>query len=431
MNARVVSRLAVAAGVLFVTLALPASAQGVFNETRPGVWGEVADEQGNPVPELAVKMARNVEGDPGGTVKTTKKGTFIFPQLELFEAGYILRLDSTEWYIRKYHIRTRRGTKEIYQDDEGSLGPSSQDKLPIVRHRGANTTISLVVARISEYVAPAAAPGAPGAPVAAAPKRELTLPEKADEAAALGDYAAAIDLLGQALAEKPNDPDLTWTKATYMAKSGDTQGAIREGSRAIQAAPDRTGIRLQMAAWMEERGQLAAAIPLLEKERELQPNSPAVAQALFEAYGEAGQADNAAKEVDRWLAIAPTAPEAMLAKADILNSKGDYAGAEEIFRKLAAADSKNADRMYYNAGVSIMNKKGVTNEDRKRAITAFEKSVETNPKYAKAWNQLGLAYLGLGDYAKAREAFKKFLELDSSSPDAVAAKDLMKALPAR
>ena len=87
--------------------------------------------------------------------------------------------------------------------------------------------------------------------------------------------------------------------------------------------------------------------------------------------------------------------------------------------------------MYYNAGMSIMNKHGITNEDRKRAITAFEKSVEVNPKYAKAWNQLGLAYLGLAEYGKAREAFKKFLELDSSSPDAVAAKDMLKALPAR
>ena len=119
MNVRVVSRIAVAAGVLFAACALHAAAQGVLNETRPGVWGEVADEQGNPVPDLAIKMARNVEGDPGGTVKTTKKGTFIFPQLELFEAGYILSLDSPEWYIRKYHIKTRRGTREIFQDDRG------------------------------------------------------------------------------------------------------------------------------------------------------------------------------------------------------------------------------------------------------------------------------------------------------------------------
>jgi len=429
MNGCVVIRLALAAGALFAACAAPASAQGVFTETRPGVWGEVADEQGNPVPDLAIKMTRNVEGDPGGTVKTTKKGTFIFPQLELFEAGYILSLDSTEWYIRKYHIRTRRGTKEIFQDDEGSLNPKAQDKLPIVRHRGANTTISLVVAKVAEYVAPAAA--VPGAPAAGQPKRELTLAEKADEAAALGDTATAIDLLDQALVEKPNDPDLMWSKATYMAKAGDTQGAVREGYRVVQVAPDRTNVRLQMAGWMADRGQLAAAVPLLEKERELQPQNALVAKALFEAYGEAGQKENAAKEVDRWLSIAPADPEALLAKADILSTQGDYSGAEEIFRKLAAADPKNADRMYYNAGISIMNKHGITNEDRKRAITAFEKSVETNPKYAKAWNQLGLAYLGMGDYAKAREAFKKFLELDSSSADAVAAKDMLKALPAR
>ena len=285
------------------------------------------------------------------------------------------------------------------------------------------------MARVTDYVAPAAAPVAGAAP--GQPKKDLTPAEKADEAAALGDYTAAIEILGQALTEKPNDPDLMWSRATYMAKAGDTQGAVREGYRVIQVAPDRTGVRLQMSAWMAERGQIAAAVPLLEKERELQPQNALVAKVLFEAYGEAGQPENAAKEADRWLSIAPTDPEALLAKADILSGKGDFAGAEEIFRKLAATDPQNADRMFYNAGVSIMNKKGVTNDDRKRAITAFEKSVEVNPKYAKAWNQLGLAYLGLGEYGKARDSFKKFLELDSSSPDAAAAKDLLKALPAR
>ncbi len=429
MNVRVVSRLAAAAGVLFAACALPAAAQGVLNETRPGVWGEVADEQGNPVPDLPIKLARNVEGDPGFVMKTTKKGTFIFPQVELFEAGYLLTVDSPEWYIRKYQIRTRRGTREIFQDDSGSLNPKAQDKLPIVKHRGANTTISLVVAKVTDYVAPASAPAAGAAP--GQPKKDLTPAEKADEAAALGDYPAAIEILGQALTEKPNDPDLMWARATYMAKAGDTQGAVREAYRLIQVAPDRIGVRLQMAVWMAERGQIAAAVPLLEKERELQPQNALVAKALFEAYGEAGQTENAAKEADRWLSIAPSDSEALLAKADILSGKGDFAGAEEIFRKLAAADPQAADRMFYNAGVSIMNKKGVTNDDRKRAITAFEKSVEVNPKYAKAWNQLGLAYLGLGEYGKARDSFKKFLELDSSSADAAEARDLLKALPAR
>ena len=324
MSLRVVIRLALAAGVALAACALPAAAQGVFNETRPGVWGEVADEQGNPVPDLPIKLARNGEGDPGFVMKSTKKGTFIFPQLELFEAGYVLTIDSPEWYIRKYHIRTRRGTREIFQDDEGSLNPKAQDMLPVVKHRGANTAISLVVARVAEYLPPAAAPAQGAAP--GQPKKELTPAEKADEAAALGDYAAAIEILGQALTEKPNDPDLMWARANYMAKAGDTQGAVREANRVIQVAPDRTGVRLQTAAWMAERGQTAAAIPLLEKERELQPQSALVAKALFEAYGEAGQPENAAKEVDRWLSIAPTDPEALLAKAGILSAKGDFAG---------------------------------------------------------------------------------------------------------
>ncbi len=429
MNLSAVLRLALATGVLVAGLLTVAVAQGVLNETKPGIWGEALDAAGNPVEDLPIRLRRNVEGDPGFVVKTTKKGSFVFPQVELYEAGYILTLDDPAWYIRKYQIRARRGTREIYQDDTGQLNPKAQDQLPIVRHRGANTTISLEVAKVADYQPPAAAAGAPGAP--AAPTRELTLAEKADEAAALGDYAAAVDLLGQALEKTPDDADLLWARARYLAKSGDTPGAIREGSRVVQIAPERKGVRLEMAAWMSDRGQIVAAIPLLEKERELDPQNPTVAKALVGAYGEAGQSDKLEAELERWLTIAPDDPEALLAQADFLARKGDYAAAEQIFQKLAAADPANADRMYYNAGVSIMNKSGVTNDDRKRAITAFEKSVEVNPKYAKAYNQLGLAYLGLGDYAKAREAFKKFVELDPGSPDAAAAKDMLKALPAK
>lgn len=428
MTMSAVLRLALATGVLVAASLSLSLAQGVLNETKPGIWGEALDAEGNPVPDLPIRLKRNVEGDPGFVVKTTKKGAFVFPQVELFEAGFILTIDDPEWYIRKYQIRARRGTREIYQDDTGQLNPKAQDQLPVVRHRGANTTISLEVARVADYKAPAAAPGAPGAPP---PARELTLAEKADEAAALGDYATAVDLLGQALAAAPDDVELLWARARYLAKSGDTPGAIREGSRVIQLQPERKGARLEMAAWMSDRGQLTAAIPLLEKERELDPQSTVVAKGLVGAYGEAGQADKLEAEVARWLSIAPDDPEALLAQADLLARKGDYEAAEQIFRKLAASDPANADRMYYNAGVSIMNKHGVTNDDRKRAITAFEKSVEVNPKYAKAYNQLGLAYLGLGDYAKAREAFKKFVELEPSGPDADAAKDMLKALPAK
>ena len=203
MSLRVVIRLALAAGVVLAACALPAAAQGVFNETRPGVWGEVADEQGNPVPDLPIKLARNVEGDPGFVMKSTKKGTFIFPQLELFEAGYVLTIDSPEWYIRKYHIRTRRGTREISRTTRGR-----SIRRPRTSCRSSSTAVRT---RRSRWSWPGSRSTFPGRRTgsgrgAGSAEGELTPAEKADEAAALGDYAAAIEILGPGADRKAQRP---------------------------------------------------------------------------------------------------------------------------------------------------------------------------------------------------------------------------------
>lgn len=408
----------------------PATAQSMA-EKKVGVYGTVIDEAGTPVPEITILLVPNTATDSPMKVQTSKKGAFVFPAVEFNPDYYRLKIESSEWFVRKYKIRTRRASGEIWQDDEGSLGPTNQDKMVELRYRGGNATVEFVLAKIADFkVAPA--PGQTAAAQGGVPAAERSFEDMAEEATAMGDYKAAAELLTKALEAKPDDPELLYKHAQAMARNGDLVVALREGQKVLLLSPERKEIRRKMAAWMMDRGDMDGALPLLEKEKSLDPENPAVAKLLVTVYDSAGRKEDMGKEAERWLQLAPKDTEAVLTMANIKTEAGDFAAAEKLFQDLASSDPENAPTMYFNAGVSTMNKPGLGPEDRKRAITAFKKAVELNPKMAKAYMRMGECYLGLGDYPTARAQFEQFLKVASpDDPEVKDAKDMIKALPTK
>lgn len=51
------------------------------------------------------------------------------------------------------------------------------------------------------------------------------------------------------------------------------------------------------------------------------------------------------------------------------------------------------------------------------AIDAYKQAIRSNPDYAKAHYNLGVAYLGLGDKSSALDEYKVLNELDKESAD--------------
>ncbi len=432
---RVTILLAAAVAVaLALTSVLPARALSLW-ESRPGVWGKIHDEEGNPVPGIKVWLKPATGTGATLTAKTNRKGIFVFPRVEFFKDGYRIGIDSDTWFIRGFHLRTRRLSHEIWQDDkyEGLL-PGQQDRMPVLQYRGGNATVEFTVARIEDYqekLAQMQRAKAAQARAQAAEKRrkKMTPAELGDEAMALGNFKEAAEQYAKALAENPDDADLLWKRAQALGRAGDTGAALREAQKLLQLDPERKGVRLWMARWMQESGQLQFAIPYLEKERELSPEDARVHKLLVEAYRDAGQQDKVKDAIEKWLAAIPDDTEAMLEMAQIKAAEGDAAGAEELFKKVAEKDPENADKLYYNVGATIMNRDNLTKADRERAVVAFEKALEINPNYAKAHLQLGYALLGLGKLKEARAHFEKFVELAPDSPEAKDARALASELP--
>lgn len=422
--------LAAAAGAA-VLCAAPAFGLS-FMEERDGVWGKVEDVDGNPLPDVTITLAKNREGARVLEVETNSRGTFGFPRVEFFDAGYRIGINSDQYFIREFLVRTRRLNKDVWQDDSGKLTPDTQDRIPDVRYRGGNAYIEFTLARISDFESAEKRREAEARRAKAKQqkeqRRELTPVEKAQQAVALGDYAAAAEHFEKALEDKPEDADLRWRYANALNRAGNVGKALREAREVLELAPERTGVRLRMATWMQDRGQLSMAVPLLEKEQELDPGNGDVLKLLIAAYREAGQPEKAETTIRQWAESSPNDPEALLALAEVRADKGDFAGAEELYAKIAEMSPEGAHKMFYNTAVSILNQGGGT-EERRRAVNALKKALELKPDYAKAHLRIGYALVGLPDgRPEAIQHFEKFLELDPDHPEAQSVKGMVQAL---
>lgn len=410
---------ALAAGLaLFVLSAAPSAAQGL-NAERKGLWGKVTDPEGKPVVGLVVKLSDRPDMGGALEVKSTDRG-FVFPRLAQDQPrDYYLRIESTEWYIRKFHIVVRRlGRGDITQDDEGELYPTIQDKLPAIRHRLGFSNIEIELAKIADFRAPAAA-------AQGQQRKEMGLDQELSDLVARGNFKGAADKLRETLAAAPGDGERRWQLAQVLAQAGETAEAIKEGQKAVAVKPDLKGARLKIAEWLNEMGRGDQAIGLLEQERDADPGNAVVHRGLAVLLREAGRTEDAEKAFAKWAELAPDDPEALLGLAGAKAARQDYAGAEELYRKAAEKDPENAYRLFYNVGAAIWNRKG----DTEAAVAALTKSIELKGDFPKAHRLLGDCLLNQGKLAEARAHLEKFLELAPNDPEAADIKKLVAGLP--
>lgn len=85
--------------------------------------------------------------------------------------------------------------------------------------------------------------------------------------------------------------------------------------------------------------------------------------------------------------------------------KATVAGTENQNENSVSNDKKALE--FYSQGL-----KASKDGDYKKAVEAFEKAVKQDPKFAFAWDNLGLNYRRLNDFDKAIESYSKSLKID-------------------
>jgi len=110
-----------------------------------------------------------------------------------------------------------------------------------------------------------------------------------------------------------------------------------------------------------------------------------------------------------------------------LADAGKIEEAAKAVAELAKLNPSFAGLGYYNLGIVLINR-----GKSKEAVETFSKAIEIDPKNAKSYYQLGIAYFGSTDtMSQAVSNLEKYLQLEPTGPYVDAAKKLLEAAKAQ
>ncbi len=117
-----------------------------------------------------------------------------------------------------------------------------------------------------------------------------------------------------------------------------------------------------------------------------------------------------------------TSLKALSGLGEVALKRGDFESAQGFFRR-ALEISPEDPAAAYNVGEIFFSNQKIDD-----AIAYFELAIRIKSDWPKAYHRLGLVYLNKGDFPKALENLKKFLELDPQSPEAAGVKAAIAAI---
>jgi tetratricopeptide (TPR) repeat protein len=424
-----------------VLAAAPTPSRAADAEVR----GLVTTMDGSPLEGVVVEFTAIGVASKPFVVKTRKDGTYVFPFLPYSQnISYAHTYTITGYKLRHYKVVSRqprssadRGEGTVIQEDDSNVGPDG--KAAAVRPKpGGTVRIEIQMITEAEYQdlmkqrAAAAAAKAEAESIAAgnapaAPALPVDPVEKARALAGSGKTGEAMQVLQDSIAQEPTA--VKWLElGRLQAASDDSSAATRSYSRAAGLDPSLKGVHLQIGKLLADEGRVEEATAELEKERDLQPDDTATLRALASLYTQVEKKPEAIAFYERITAPADASPDLLTRLGALYRETGQSKKAEEIYQRIAVANPKDSDQMYYKMGRSIMDQKSITEADRRRAVEAFRKAIEVNPKNALAHRELGYALLGLGDLPGAKTHLKEFLALKPDDKDAGEVRAMLKDL---
>jgi len=174
------------------------------------------------------------------------------------------------------------------------------------------------------------------------------------------------------------------------------------------------------------------AISAFEQFLEKNPESYQVHINIGNCYIQKNELDNAALEFHLVLerinlakddsGDAEIAAKAMAGIGEVYLLKGDFENAQTYIKKVLEKFPEDEYLTFNMAEIYFSNNKI---DD---AITYYEQSKQINPEWGKPYLKLGYAYLNKGNFEKAKENLKLFIDVDPDSPDVQTAKNMLEYL---
>ncbi|MFM9967648.1 MAG: tetratricopeptide repeat protein, partial [Burkholderiales bacterium] len=247
------------------------------------------------------------------------------------------------------------------------LSNSPQTRLRAALLRADLHIYSGEIGRAIEVLAPHAG-GGKGDPVAAVLQIRAQL--------IAGNFAEARRLIDQAAQTHGSHVEILLARAEAARLLGDEPGARSALLAVTQAEPGNAEAWYGIGRIETEREYVKAAREALKRALALQP----------EGAGYQGEL------------------------ATLETFANGFAEAEQLFR---ATLEKHPDDYVAITGLGVLQLK---KRDAEAALESFLKAGAIEPRYARAWLFIGAAYYQLGEFTRAKEAFRKASSLDDKDP---------------
>jgi Flp pilus assembly protein TadD len=221
-------------------------------------------------------------------------------------------------------------------------------------------------------------------------------------------FALALLIAGCATTSKKTvkdpekDPQVQYEKAVISVRYGLEDEAVKYLNLALSLDPAHAPSLLLLGNTQFKKGNYAEAASALEKYLELQPNDARAHASLGLVYGQLGMADKSEAEFRNSLTIDGNADSAF-GLAKLYYEQNKLEAALEHIQIAIQKNSKSA--AYYNLQGVIFNQMHRYAD----ALLSFRAALQFAPDDVYVTVNLGIAYVNIREYAKARDLFEKLL----------------------
>lgn len=217
---------------------------------------------------------------------------------------------------------------------------------------------------------------------------------------------AAIELLSQAMARRPGDPEIAMNLANVQAGIGDIDAALRSYQTAHNANERFAEPAYNAGIMLNANGNHIDASTWFGRALERNPEHFQAAIGKADALHKLGNYDEAKATLSILLALDPDNAAAHTNLSAIAMDVGDVTAAYGAAAKAVECDP-GMSAAHYNLGVAAQAKSA--NDE---AIDHYRKSLALDGSNAAAALNQGEAYLELDDETGARSAFERAIGID-------------------
>ena len=157
-----------------------------------------------------------------------------------------------------------------------------------------------------------------------------------------GDNATAYAVLGSALVEFPDDPDLLYDVAMVAEKLDKIDVAEAKLTRLIELKPANAHALNALGYTLVDRTpRVAEGLAYIERALALMPDDPFILDSVGWAHFRMGRLDEAEKHLRRAMEQRPD-PEIAAHLGEVLWAKGERAGAQDVWQSQLKSAPDNA-----------------------------------------------------------------------------------------